>query len=155
MTVSETRPRARTPRASFHELTVAAVEALTDDSAAVTFDVPEELRDAFDFKAGQSLTLRRHIDGEEHRRSYSICAPAGARPRVGVREIPGGLFSSWLVREVKVGDIVEVQTPTGAFQADPTEGGRHLCIAAGSGITPMLSVATSVLANPASQVTLL
>jgi len=141
------QPGGRAARASFHELTVAAVEQLTDDSAAVTFAVPPELRGAYDFKAGQSLTLRRHIDGEEHRRSYSICAPAGASPRVGVREIPDGLFSSWLVREVAVGDTVEVQTPTGSFQADPGQGGRHLCIAAGSGITPMLSIATTLLAG--------
>ena len=82
-----------------------------------------------------------HRRREEHRRSYSICAPAGARPRVGVREIPDGLFSSWLVRDVAAGDTVEVQTPTGSFRADPAQGGRHLCIAAGSGITPMLSIA--------------
>jgi ring-1,2-phenylacetyl-CoA epoxidase subunit PaaE len=149
-----TAPVLRT-RATFHELTVAAVEHLTDDSAAITFEVPEDLREAFDFKAGQALTLRRTIGGEEHRRSYSICAPAGARPRVGVREIPDGMFSTWLVRDVRPGDAVEVQTPTGSFQADPSAGGRHLCIAAGSGITPMLSIATSVLANPESQVTLL
>ena len=141
------QPAGRAARASFHELTVAAVERLTDDSAAVTFAVPPELRDAYDFKAGQSLTLRRRIDGEEHRRSYSICAPAGASPQVGVREIPDGLFSSWLVREVAVGDTVEVQTPTGSFQAEPGQGGRHLCIAAGSGITPMLSIATTLLAG--------
>ena len=139
----------------FHELTVAAVERLTDDSVAVTFDVPADLRDEFTFRAGQSLTLRRMIDGQEQRRSYSICAPAGARPRVGVRQIPDGLFSTWLAREVKVGDTVEVQAPTGSFQADPSVAGRHLCIAAGSGITPMMSIATSVLANPAAQVTLL
>ncbi len=145
----------RAARARFHELRVAAVEHLTDDSAAVTFDVPEHLGDAFAFKAGQSLTLRRWIDGTEHRRSYSICAPAGARPRVGVREIPEGMFSRWLVRDVRIGDAIEVQTPTGSFQADPTETGRHLCIAAGSGITPMLSIASTVLTNPASQVTLL
>ncbi|WP_341924455.1 1,2-phenylacetyl-CoA epoxidase subunit PaaE [Nocardioides psychrotolerans] len=141
-------------RASFHELTVAAVEHLTDDAAAITFAVPDELVDAFDFAAGQSLTLRRTIDGQEHRRSYSICAPAGAAPRVGVREIPDGLFSSWLVREVAVGDVVEVQTPTGSFRADPTTSGRHLCIAAGSGITPMLSIASTVLTDPDTQVTL-
>jgi ring-1,2-phenylacetyl-CoA epoxidase subunit PaaE len=142
-------------RSAFHTLTVAGVEPLTDDSAAVTFDVPDDLREAFAFEAGQSLTLRRMIDGEEHRRSYSICAPAGARPRVGVREVPDGLFSRWLVRDVKVGDTVEVQTPSGTFRADPTETGRHLCIAAGSGITPMLSIAATVLTNPESQVTLL
>jgi ring-1,2-phenylacetyl-CoA epoxidase subunit PaaE len=95
------------------------------------------------------------VDGEEHRRTYSICAPAGTAPRVGVREIPDGLFSRWLVRDVRPGDTVEVQTPTGSFQADPSAAGRHLCIAAGSGITPMLSIVTSVLTNPGSQVTLL
>lgn len=150
MTVSDTGRRP-----AFHELTVAAVERLTEDSAAVTFDVPPDLVDAFAFSAGQALTLRRTLDGQEHRRSYSICAPAGARPRVGVREIPGGMFSSWLVHEVRVGDRVEVATPTGSFRADPTVAGRHLCVAAGSGITPMLSIVTSVLAEPGSQVTLL
>ena len=140
---------------AFHALTVAGVERLTDDSAAVTFAVPASLRDAYAFKAGQSLTLRRTIDGTEYRRQYSICAPVGAAPRVGVREVPGGLFSSWLVRDVAVGDTVEVQTPGGSFQSDPATAGRHLCIAAGSGITPVLSIAASALANPRSQVTLL
>ncbi len=139
----------------FHSLTVAGVERLTADSAAVTFAVPAHLRDAYAFRPGQSLTLRRRIDGTEHRRSYSICAPAGADPRVGVREVPGGLFSSWLVRDLAVGDTVEVQTPAGTFQADPAVSGRHLCIAAGSGITPVLSIAASALVNPGSQVTLL
>ena len=134
---------------TFHSLTVAGVEHLTADSAAVTFAVPPRLRDAYAFKAGESLTLRRNIDGAEHRRSYSICAPVGAAPRVGVREVPGGLFSSWLVRGLAVGDTVEVQTPAGTFQADPATSGRHLCIAAGSGITPVLSIAASALAIPA------
>jgi ring-1,2-phenylacetyl-CoA epoxidase subunit PaaE len=142
-------------RGAFHELTVEQVEHLCDDAAAVTFDVPDDLRAAFEFKAGQSLTLRRMIDGHEHRRSYSICSSVGQLPRVGVREIPDGVFSSWLVRELTPGDKVEVQTPTGSFQADPDAGGRHLCIAAGSGITPMLSIASSVLAHPEAQLTLL
>ncbi len=142
-------------RAGFRPLVVAAVEHLTDDSAAITFDVPDDLRDEFAFAPGQSLTLRRMIDGQEHRRSYSICAPTGARPRIGVREIPDGMFSSWLAREVGVGDVVEVQAPSGGFRADPDAGGRHLCIAAGSGITPMLSVAASVLTHPDAEVTLL
>lgn len=142
-------------RAAFHPLTVASVEHLTDDSAAITFAVPGDLLEVFTFAAGQSLTLRRTIEGQEHRRSYSICSPTGTRPRVGVREIPDGIFSSWLVREVRLGDVIDVQSPTGTFRADPEEGGRHLCIAAGSGITPMLSIASSVLTNPDSQVTLL
>lgn len=139
----------------FHPLTVAEVQRLTDDAVAVTFDVPQELRKAYEFRAGQSLTLRRCLDGQEHRRSYSICAPAGARPRIGVREIPEGLFSRWLNRSVAVGDVVDVQTPSGSFRADAAQGQRHLCIAAGSGITPMLSVIATVLTNPESEVTLL
>jgi len=142
-------------RTAFHPLLVAAVERLTDDSAAVTFAVPLELRDVFDFAPGQALLLRRTIGGVEHRRHYSICAPAGAPLRIGVREVPDGLFSQWLVRELRPGDVVEVAPPTGSFRADPAAGGRHLCIAAGSGITPMLSIATSVLATPGSRVSLL
>jgi len=143
-----------TPRATFHELTVAEVDHLTEDAVAVTFDVPAGLREEYAFAAGQSVTLRRTVDGVEQRRSYSICAPVGARPRVGVREVADGLFSTWLVHEVRPGDVVEVATPTGRFRADPAEGARHLCIAAGSGITPVLSVAASVLTHPDARVTL-
>lgn len=142
-------------RSEFHPLVVADVERLTADAVAIRFAVPPELAEAFAFRAGQSLTLRRVIDGTDHRRTYSICAPVGAAPRIGVREIPDGLFSRWLVRDVRPGDTVEVQVPAGTFGADPDEGGQHLCIAAGSGITPMLSIVASVLTNPASQVTLL
>ena len=151
-----TRANART--AAFHTLTVAGVERLCDDAVAVTFDVPIELVDDYAFEAGQSLTLRRMVEGREERRSYSICAPVGARPRIGVREIPDGLFSRWLVHDVMPGDRLEVQTPTGSFCPDPVllrSGGRHLCIAAGSGITPMLSVMGTVLAQPDAEVTLL
>jgi ring-1,2-phenylacetyl-CoA epoxidase subunit PaaE len=138
-----------------HSLVVADVERLTDDAVAVTFDVPDDLQDLFAFHAGQSLTLSRTIDGVEHRRTYSICAPVGTRPRIGVREIPGGLFSSWLVHQVRPGDRVDVQPPSGSFRADPAAGGRHLCIAAGSGITPMLSITASLLGNADAEVTLL
>lgn len=144
-----------TPRSAFHQLTVTGVERLTDDAVAVTFGVPEHLRDVFAFDAGQALTLRRTIDGVEHRRTYSICSPAGSPPRIGVREIPDGLFSSWLVREVKAGDHIDVQPPSGSFRANPSVAARHLCIAAGSGITPMLSIAATVLRHPDAQVTLL
>jgi ring-1,2-phenylacetyl-CoA epoxidase subunit PaaE len=139
----------RASKPTFHPLRVAEVEELTEDAVAVTFEVPDDLAEEFDFTPGQSLTLRRIVDGVEQRRQYSISAPAGGRPRVGVREIPDGLFSRWLVRDVRPGDEIEVQTPSGRFCPDPVllEGGRHLCIAAGSGITPMLSVVSSVLAN--------
>jgi len=147
---AETRPA----RAAFHTLAVAGIERLCDDAVAVTFEVPDHLRAAYDFEAGQSLTLRRMIEGEDHRRDYSICAPVGERPRVGVRLIPGGRFSQWLVNDLRTGDQVEVQTPRGSFRASP-DGGRHLCIAAGSGITPVLSIASTVLAHPDSRLTML
>lgn len=151
--MSDTLVRPRTAP-TFHTLRVAAIESLTDDAVAVTFDVPEDLRDAYRFKPGQSLALRRMIDGRDHRRTYSICAPLGHRPRIGVREVPDGLFSSWLVHDLKAGDEVEVQTPTGAFAADPSIAARHVMIAAGSGITPMLSIVASVLANSGVHATL-
>jgi len=137
-------------RTRFHALTVARADRLTDDAAAITFSVPDELRDVFAFRPGQSLTLRR---GDE-RRSYSICAPTGAAPRIGVREVPGGAVSGWLVHEVRPGDVVEVQAPAGAFSPDLTTGGRHVLIAAGSGITPLLSIASSLLAATDAEVTL-
>lgn len=139
----------------FHRLRVAGVQPLCDDAAAVTFAVPDELKPAFEFRPGQSLTLRRTLGGREQRRSYSICSPAGGALRIGVREVPGGLFSGWLVREVRCGDDVEVATPSGSFAAPPQAGGRHVLIAAGSGITPILSIAASVLQDPDSQVTLI
>ncbi|SFB56042.1 ring-1,2-phenylacetyl-CoA epoxidase subunit PaaE [Amycolatopsis marina] len=142
-------------RGDFHRLTVADVEALCDDAVAVTFDVPGDLADAYAFRAGQSLTLRRFVDGREERRSYSICAPEGAAPRIGVREVPDGLFSRWLVHDVRPGDEIEVATPTGNFTPDVDAPGHHVLIAAGSGITPVLSIAASVLRNPASTATVL
>ncbi|MFJ5733211.1 1,2-phenylacetyl-CoA epoxidase subunit PaaE [Streptomyces paradoxus] len=153
--VPAARARARR-RPVFHSLRVAAVQPLCEDAAAVSFDIPAELAEEFTFAPGQSLTLRRDIDGRDERRSYSICAPAGTAPRIGVRVVPGGLFSSWLVHDVRPGDTVEVMAPTGAFTPDLTTPGHHVLIAAGSGITPMVSIAESVLAaDPRSTVTLL
>ena len=139
-------------RTGFHPLVVERVEPLTDDSAAITFTVPGDLAEAFAFAPGQSLTIRR--GGE--RRSYSICAAAGSAPRIGVREVAGGAVSGWLVHEVGAGDTVEVQAPSGTFTPDLTAPGQHVLIAAGSGITPMMSIAASVLAaDDKSTVTLL
>ncbi|GAA3629855.1 phenylacetate-CoA oxygenase/reductase subunit PaaK [Kineosporia mesophila] len=141
--------------AGFHGLRVRGVGQLCDDAAAVTFDVPPSLKETFAFRAGQSVTLRRMVDGVDHRRSYSICSAVGEPLRIGVREIPDGMFSSWLVRQVRPGDQIEVSPPAGSWRADPGPGERHLCIAAGSGITPMLSVASTVLRHPGAQVSLL
>jgi ring-1,2-phenylacetyl-CoA epoxidase subunit PaaE len=140
---------------AFHRVPVADVAPLCDDAVAVTFDIPPTLAEAYAFRAGQSLTLRRLIDGRDERRSYSICAPEGAAPRIGVREVPDGLFSTWLVHEVRPGDEVEVGTPTGTFTPDLAEPTHHVLIAAGSGITPVLSIAATVLRDPAATATVL
>jgi ring-1,2-phenylacetyl-CoA epoxidase subunit PaaE len=140
-------------RPQFHPLTVAKVEKLTDDAVAVTFDVPEELVEDYRFKPGQALTLRRVEDGRDERRSYSICAPMGAPPRVGVREVPGGFFSAYLVHQVRPGDRIEVLPPSGTFTADLSVPGDHVFVVAGSGITPALSLAATVLGDGTSTVT--
>ncbi|MER7011760.1 1,2-phenylacetyl-CoA epoxidase subunit PaaE [Saccharopolyspora sp. NPDC000359] len=145
----------RRRRTEFHALRVSSVERLCEDAVAVSFDVPPELAEEFDFQPGQSLTLRRQVDGREERRSYSICAPRGAALRIGVRQVAGGLFSNWLVREVRPGDQVEVLPPTGGFTPDLTAHERHVCVAAGSGITPVLSIAATVLRETEATVTLL
>ncbi|MYZ40925.1 MULTISPECIES: 1,2-phenylacetyl-CoA epoxidase subunit PaaE [unclassified Streptomyces] len=142
-------------RPAFHRLRVSAVERLCEDAAAIAFDIPEELTAEFAHRAGQCLTLRREIEGRDERRSYSICSPEGTPPRIGVRMVPGGLFSSWLVHDIRPGDTVEVMAPTGSFTPDLTTPGHHVLVAAGSGITPMLSIAESVLAaDSRSRVTL-
>jgi ring-1,2-phenylacetyl-CoA epoxidase subunit PaaE len=154
VTAAETPARPRR-RPQFHPLTVARIERLTDDAVAVTFDVPPELAEDYRFQPGQALTLRR-VDGDrDERRSYSICAPVGAAPRVGVREVPGGFFSSYLVHEVRPGDEIDVLPPSGAFTADLSVPGDHVFVVAGSGITPALSLAGSVLRDGESTVTVL
>ncbi|MFJ9909282.1 1,2-phenylacetyl-CoA epoxidase subunit PaaE [Streptomyces sp. NPDC101152] len=153
-----TAPRARR-RPAFHTLRVAAVEPLCADAAVLTFDIPDRLAAEFAFRPGQCLTLRREFDGRDERRSYSICSPAGTPPRIGVRAVPGGLFSSWLVHGIRPGDSLHVMGPTGVFTPDlgnPGHLGHHVLVAAGSGITPMLSIAASVLgADDTARVTLL
>ncbi len=147
-TVLLSRPR-------FRRLTVARVDRLTEDAAALTFDVPADEAADYVFRPGQSLTLRRTDGAREERRDYSICAPAGAPLRIGVREVPGGLFSSWLVHRVRPGDQIEVLPPSGRFTADLSTPGDHVFVAAGSGITPVLSLASTILADGRSTVTLL
>ena len=139
----------------FHALRVADVERLCSDAVAVTFEVPADLAGRYAFRPGQSLTVRRPADDADERRTYSICAPAGERPRIGVRAVPGGLVSGWLVHDLEPGDEVEVAPPSGTFTPDLDAGGRHVLIAAGSGITPVLSIAASLLRRPDVQVSVL
>jgi ring-1,2-phenylacetyl-CoA epoxidase subunit PaaE len=152
MTETPVRVAPVSRRTEFHQLAVERIEPLTGDSAAITLTVPADLADVFAFAAGQTLTVRC---GEE-RRTYSICAPVGSAPRIGVREVAGGAVSGWLVHSLKAGDTLEVQAPSGTFTPDLSVPGQHVLIAAGSGITPMMSIAASVLAADASStVTLL
>ncbi|MEJ2865074.1 1,2-phenylacetyl-CoA epoxidase subunit PaaE [Actinomycetospora flava] len=130
----------------FHRLRVADVERLCDDAVAVRFDVPDHLDDDYRFRAGQYLTLRLATEDGEERRSYSICAPEGAAPRIGVRRVDEGLFSTWLVDRLAAGDELEVGPPQGRFSPEVAPGEHHVLVAAGSGITPVLSIAATVLA---------
>lgn len=140
----------------FHELTIGAIRRETTDALAVTFDIPDALQASYRFVPGQYVTLRTRLDGEDVRRSYSICSPLGSKGlAVGIKCIPNGRFSVFAM-DLNVGDRLEVMTPQGRFLA-PIGGNHHyLLLAAGSGITPMMSIVTSVLqGEPESQVTLL
>jgi ring-1,2-phenylacetyl-CoA epoxidase subunit PaaE len=143
----------------FHLLRVAELERITDDAVAITFEVPEELADAYRFVAGQHVALRCTIAGDDVRRNYSICTPAGSgRLRVGVKRLPGGVFSSYAMERLAVGDAIEVLTPTGQFHTplDPGRARHYGAVAAGSGITPILSIlATALEVEPASRATLI
>ncbi|WP_408650115.1 1,2-phenylacetyl-CoA epoxidase subunit PaaE [Jatrophihabitans sp.] len=147
----------------FRSLAVARVEPLTDEACTVHFTVPPELRQQYAFDPGQHLTLRRTAAGQEERRTYSICStPADLAERgelrIGVKRIANGLFSGWLTGELQPGVTIEVMTPAGRFGTPvAAENERHVgCLAAGSGITPVLSIITSILrTEPASRVTLM
>lgn len=135
-------------RATFHDLRVARVRPLTAASVEVTFEVPEHLADDYRYLAGQHLALRTTIDGDDLRRSYSICRPpADGRISVAVKRDHGGVFSTWVNDELRAGDSLQVMTPQGAFTSNLDElAGRHVVgIAAGSGITPVITIAHHVL----------
>ena len=139
----------------FHPLTVASVDTQTDESVAVTFEVPDDLRPLFRHTPGQHVVVRTEIDGEEIRRTYSICSAPGEAVRVGVKRIPNGVFSTWATTELKAGDTLDVMAPIGEFLLDPTTPGRYVAVAAGSGITPILSMITAALdQQPTSEFTL-
>ena len=141
----------------FYDLEICDVEPLTDEAVAIQFSVPDELSETFAFTPGQYLTLRADINGEDIRRSYSICAPLGEALRVGIKQIEDGRFSSWAQRLV-AGATLQVMPPQGRFTCKPQDKASRniLLIAAGSGITPILSIAASVLQRePYTQVTLI
>ncbi len=139
---------ASTPR--FHRLTVNDLRRESPDAVSLTFAVPKELAEDYRFAPGQYLTLRTTMDGEEVRRSYSICSgPDDGELRIAVKKVDGGAFSSWAADELRVGDELDVMTPTGRFGIAhaPDQARVHVGFAAGSGITPILSIARGVLAR--------
>ena len=129
----------------FHPLRVIEVTPLTEDSAAVTLEVPEALATTFAYLPGHHVTIRADIEGDDVRRSYSICSNANSgKLRVGIKRLPGGVFSNWAIDRLRAGDVVDVMAPVGEFTIDPDPGfsGHRVAIAAGSGITPVPKVCT-------------
>ena len=142
----------------FHKLRVTDVKRETPDSVSIRFEAPAELKDVFAFRAGQHLTLRRELGGEEVRRNYSLCAaPSEGVLKVAVKQMTGGAFSTWANTELKAGEIVDVMAPHGsfcwAFDAGATR--SYVAFAGGSGITPILSLMKTALeTEPHSRFTL-
>jgi ring-1,2-phenylacetyl-CoA epoxidase subunit PaaE len=145
--------------AAFHPLRIAEVRRETSDSVSLRFDLPDALRERFAFRAGQHLTLRTEIDGEDVRRNYSVCvSPAEGELRVAIKQIAGGVFSNWANAQLKAGDVIEVMAPHGSFTCsfDPAASRRYVGFAGGSGITPVLSLLkTALTTEPQSRFTLL
>jgi ring-1,2-phenylacetyl-CoA epoxidase subunit PaaE len=143
----------------FHPLRVRAILPDTAEAVVVSFDVPDELRNVFSFTQGQYLTLRKEIDGQDLRRSYSICAGVDdGELRVGVRNVRGGVFSNWINEHLAHGDTISVMAPQGRFfvPIEPAARRHHVGIAGGSGVTPILSTMKTVLARePLSRFTLI
>lgn len=142
----------------FHKLRVAEVKRETPDAVSVRLELPEALRETFAFKAGQHLTFRREIGGEELRRNYSVCvSPSEGVLKIGVKKIAGGAFSGWVNDELKAGDVVEVMAPHGSFcwNFAPDAQREYVAFAGGSGITPILSLLKTALSHePKSRFTL-
>ncbi|MEM1339423.1 MAG: ferredoxin--NADP reductase [Bacteroidota bacterium] len=132
---------------NFHKLHVKAVEQLTTNAVALSFEVPSEIQEQFTFTAGQYITLSKAIDGEEVRRSYSISSsPSSGKLTVGIKKIPNGVFSTYANDEIAIGDSIEVMPPEGRFVFTLTEASQTVgAFAAGSGITPIMSIAQTVL----------
>jgi ring-1,2-phenylacetyl-CoA epoxidase subunit PaaE len=142
----------------FYKLRIAEIVAETDEANSIRFEVPAGLEDVFRFKAGQHLSVRAEINGEEVRRNYSLCvAPSEEQLKVTVKRIAGGVFSNWVGDNLKVGDTLDVMTPHGSFTVDfdPKARRRYVAFAGGSGITPVMSlIKTALGTEPDSRFTL-
>lgn len=145
--------------AKFNSLKIKDIHRETADSVSVAFEVPETLKNDYKFIQGQYITLKRLFNGEDVRRSYSICSSPVTENelRVAVKEVPGGKFSTWLNRDAKVGDVLEVMTPMGNFYSEMNAANtkHYVLFAGGSGITPIYSILKTVLAvEPNSSISL-
>jgi ring-1,2-phenylacetyl-CoA epoxidase subunit PaaE len=157
--IDDFQPRMSTPH--FHSLYVKRIEPLTQEAAQITFAIPPELRNSFAFQSGQFLTLRAMIGGQAVRRSYSVCSTpaqlaASQEISVGIKRVEGGVFSSWVTRSLQTGDQLDVMPPDGRFTSRQPQAKHRLGIAAGSGITPIVSmIAHHLAAEPQSHFTLI
>lgn len=142
----------------FHPLKVKDVKKITPDAVSITFEIPDEFRELYKFTQGQNITIRKTINGEEVRRSYSLCtSPQEGELTVGIKEVENGLFSTFANRELRPGDVLEVMPPSGHFytELNPEHAKSYMAFAAGSGITPILSIIKATLAvEPKSRFTL-
>ena len=142
----------------FHPLRIKEIKKETVDCVSVEFEIPEELKNAFQYRHGQSLTMRTVIDGEEVRRTYSLCSsPVDREWKVAVKKVEGGLFSIFINEKLKSGDVLDVMEPVGKFNTDLHASNKknYLAFAAGSGITPVLSIIkTTLTTEPQSSFTL-
>ncbi len=136
--------------AQFHDLTVTEIRKTIRDAVVLTLKPTDSSQDAFNFVQGQYLTFKRDFDGEELRRSYSICSGKDDGVlQVGIKRVDGGAFSTWANEDLSVGETVQVMTPMGSFHSDitPDVAKTYLCFAGGSGITPILSILRTTLAR--------
>tara|TARA_B110000003_G_scaffold42848_2_gene40246 strand:+ start:56517 stop:57566 length:1050 start_codon:yes stop_codon:yes gene_type:complete len=142
---------------AFHKLSIKNYINETADAVSLIFDIPENLKPNFSFKAGQYVTLKTIIKGKEIRRSYSICsAPESGELKVAIKKVENGVFSTYAISQLKIGDILEVREPEGKFILEYSRSSNYIGFAAGSGITPVLSMIKSVLQQePSSSFTLI
>ncbi len=142
----------------FHPIKIKSTRQETADCISIVFDIPENLKENFSYKQGQHLTLRTYINGEELRRNYSLCgSPLQDEWRIAIKKMEGGLFSIYANEKLKAGDTIDVLPPMGNFftSVDPMHAQQYVAIAAGSGITPILSIIkTTLLIEPGSKFTL-
>src|SRR5688572_5190123 len=142
----------------FHPLVIKEVRQETDDCVSLAFEIPEELKDTFSFTQGKSLTMRTKLEGEEVRRTYSLCSsPLDNEWRVAIKKVNGGLFSSYANKKLRKGDVLDVMPPVGKFNTPLSQQQKkhYVAIAAGSGITPILSIiSTTLRTEPQSSFTL-